>query len=399
MFTVHFVTIISYYILTSSAAFNPEQISHRSISFCGHADQGDAPVTYKDREVFLDLSSGGSSNRTTITNCSTVFRSPFNCPHPYSLQVIEDNPQKCHHNFQMCVHHQRVYWTEGGELEVHFTNLHRLQSTSYPIILHVIRLDCDSKLKASVEGLKMGGTSPSIITNRLRVDIKNAGGDFVAMEESYNSSAHSKPQPHLITSDEGMKKNFLFVPKENANFFLTSPGFPRNPNGYSDCFFVVPRTNVQTCRLRINFRFFNLPDPDERTCQYHFLVIDNKRICGCKTGLVYLTQMDSRPKIIRYVNKLTAGIIGQQRSVGFLLEVQREACPYRYLSGVAKRDVQRRREVEPVLGFYNNHTKSRQSCQFSFNDWMRVLANPVWANRRPQCTAGQNIQYLNNVHF
>lgn len=390
MFKVHFVTIISFYILTSSA-LNKEQPFHKSISICGYADQG-APVTYKDREVFLELSSGVTSNKTT-TNCSMVFRSPFNCPHPYSVQVIEDNPEKCQHNFHMCIHHQRIYWTESGELEVHFTNLHRLHSTSYPAILHVIRLGCDTKLKASVEALKEEiGTTPPTITNRLRVEIMNSGGDFVTREDSFNSLTPANSQPHLTTS-EGKKKNFLYAPKENTHFFLTSPGFPRNPIGYSDCFFVIPRTDVQTCRLRLNFRFFNLPDPDEKTCQYHFLVIDNKRICGCKSGLVYLTQMDNRPKIIRYVNRLS----GQQRPFGFLLEVQREACPYRYLSGVAKRDVQRWRDVEPVSGFYHSYIK--QSCQFSFNDWMGVLANPVWANRRPQCTAGRNIQYLNNIRL
>lgn len=351
-------------------------------------------ATYKEREVILQLIPSNQTTTTTST-CSMLFRSSFQCPHPYSVQVIEDNPQKCHHNFQNCVLHQRIYWTASGEFELEVNLVDSPAPPSSQLILHVIRLECDKKLKASLQAQREGGIPPSV-TNKLRMSIYADEGRVTMMEDRFNTAAAADKVEANHPPNE-MKK-YLYFPQENTNFFLVSPGFPRNPVGLSNCLFVIPRTNIQTCRLRITFRFFNLPDPDERTCQHHFLVIDNKRICGCKTGLVYLSQMDSRPKIIRYVNKINPSAFGDQRSFGFLLEVQREGCPYRYRAEgghrVIKRMTYQQRDIEPVSGFYHNR-HSPQVCQFSFSDWMKVLANPLWTrNKRPSCTAPEHLGFL-----
>lgn len=163
------------------------------------------------------------------------------------------------------------------------------------------------------------------------------------------------------------------------NHLLTSPGFPRNPIGAQDCFFVI-RPSVRSCRLRIHFHFFNLPDPDERSCLQHFLLIDNRRICGCRTGLVYLTQLDTHPKIIRYVNR---GQFDSNNSIGFLLEVQEEGCPYRYQSTKSFPEL---REVEPVTSGFYHGSGGNQQCHFHFRDWLKVLQNPLWSgDGRQQC--------------
>lgn len=357
-------------------------------------ERGQSPVVvYKQREVFLELPSGGANNQTAT--CSIRFRSPFQCPHPYAVQVIEDNATKCAENLDYCMLHQRIYWTQGGELEVVVSGSPlpgRIQ-----LILHVLRLDCDSKLKASLRGLQEGDKYASSLprfTNKLRMRINAEFGVAVKTEEKMGI------QSTAMVVRTGERDRFLYAPQQNAHFYLVSPGFPRNPVTYSDCLFVIPPTNnMETCRLRINFRFFNLPDPDERSCQQHYLVVDNKRICGCKTGLVYLTQLDnSRPKVIRYVNRIAPNAFGQNNlPFGYLLEVQREGCPYRYRVGGAAGMSRRRGNAETVTNkfYHNNLVAQHQRCpQFTFNDWMKVLANPLWGKKRPQCRAREHHPFL-----
>lgn len=352
------------------------------------------PVLYKDREVILEIPTEVISNQTT-TICAAVFRSPFQCPHPYSVQVIEDNPQTCHQNLQNCVLHQRIYWTRDGVLEVDVQNLGR-STRQFQLILHVLRLDCDKKLKANLQGHDKRTSVP--LTSKLRLTINEDAHETVEMELLTKTAKETQLSVQTTTLEKD-KSNLLWTPQPATNYFMTSPGFPRNPVGYSDCFLVIPPTSFKTCRVRIYFRFFNLPDPDERSCQYHYLIVDNKRICGCKTGLLYLSQLDNRPKVIRYVNRLNPLAGGSTRgSVGFLLEVQREGCPHRYTNLQHRHQLYPKvRAVEPSSGMF--YPKSfiegpQKQCHFSFNDWLKVLANPVWGNRKPHCTAGQVLQYV-----
>lgn len=355
------------------------------------------PVIFKDSEIILEVS---NQVQNGTRPCPILFRSPFQCPHPYSVQVIENDSWKCRHNLQDCVLHQRVYWTKNGEIELNL-DVDSFQFTEHAanvLIIHVARLKCDGKFvdKAESGGQQVSdGFLPVVhqTTKKLKIIIQSSNGNTqIRKQEVDNNSqnvlamdTHSNPNYYPSPAD-----NFLHYPEpsmpESTSFFLASPGFPRNPTGYSDCFYVIPRTNFPTCRLRISFRFFNLPDPDERTCQQHFLLIDNKRICGCKSGLIYLVQLDSRPKLIRYVNKLHPSTIGTQRSFGFLLEVHREGCPVRYQTATR---LSRDREIR-TPGFFG-HRESGQQCQFNFYDWLQVISTPQWRNRRPQCVPGNQL--------
>lgn len=433
-------TLIIILILTiePSSAVHRSQITHPNrvqFPLCDTITNiAQRTVIYKERDIILEIINPTPTNNTTIninnqttrtspttTPCSILFRSPHQCPHPYAVQVMiedADSPQKCHQNFPNCLLHQRVYWTRSGvlELEVSLVNLQPQPRTEGgQLILHVTRLDCDKKATNLHEGDKLKRRPPVMTTGKVRMTINGGGAGLVAMEQQPTKPNNNYPN-YNIEPQEAIERDSLKPTKEKdrnnvqliphqamTNFFLASPGFPRNPfGGFADCLFVIPKAEVQTCRLRIHFRFFNLPDPDERSCQHHFLLIDNTRICGCRSGLLYVTQMGNGPKIVRYVNRLDpASSFGAQSSFGFLLEVQREGCPYRYQSAViggGARQViaPRGRDVEALgSGFYRNQYVKSQQCQFSFNDWLKVLANPLWRNnQRQQCIPGENLQYL-----
>ncbi|XP_063702599.1 uncharacterized protein LOC134832488 [Culicoides brevitarsis] len=110
----------------------------------------------------------------------------------------------------------------------------------------------------------------------------------------------------------------------NRRFYLVSPNFPATNRRPTDCFFVIERANLNICRLRIVFKFFN--HGNNFQCFDDFLEVDGRRVCGCKSGLVYTTQWGYEPKIIRYRNS------GYQPNGlrGFVLDVIQESCPYRY---------------------------------------------------------------------
>lgn len=375
-------------------------------------------IIYKESKVFIEIpdtfpavnhiNSWEQRRRTEElqNNCVILFRSPFQCPHAYAVQVIEDNPQKCHQNLQNCLLHQRVYWTRDGVLEVILDN-RKTFATSTNYLLHVERFECAKSLKGN-------GTTRADFTDphrfqspgvpyisRLRVIINGDLGLLNMEEEMNKQDEETVPENKVNIGNRILPPTDHFplpppqfsagqpylIPQtpRTSNVYLISPGFPRNPAGNGDCAFIIPRVDIYSCRLRINLKFFNLPDPDERFCHYHYLQIDNNRICGCKSGLIYLTQWDYQPKVIRYVNKRA---YPSRENVGFLLEVIQEQCPTRYES---QRKADELRDTEPVTNsFYHKSATARffhnQQCRFHFRDWHAVLGSPLWATRR-QCRA------------
>uniref|UniRef100_A0A336L0F4 CSON003039 protein n=1 Tax=Culicoides sonorensis TaxID=179676 RepID=A0A336L0F4_CULSO len=110
----------------------------------------------------------------------------------------------------------------------------------------------------------------------------------------------------------------------NRRFYLVSPGFPGPNRRPTDCLYVIDRASPYSCRLRIEFKFYN--HGNDYQCFEDFLEIDGQRICGCKSGLVYTSQWGFGPKVIRYRNT------GYESTGfrGFVLDVIQESCPYRY---------------------------------------------------------------------
>lgn len=359
-------------IISISASSDQSVFSNNSFVSC---EENQQTRIIKEPDVYIGISNHPANN----SKCSLLFRSPFKCPHQYSIQVIEENPGKCLQNSQTCELHQKVYWTRSGVLKMEINLVESAMATRFKV--HVVRIDCDNRRKSKLHMISSNSSLSPPPTGKLKLNIHGESGLLNMEEESKDT-----PMVNVKTNpDTSSQDKFLLIPPQTmTNHLLTSPAFPRNPIGPSDCFFVI-RPGTKSCRLRIHFHFFNLPDPDERSCLHHFLLIDNRRICGCRSGLVYLTQLDNRPKIVRYVSR---GQFDSRNSIGFLLEVQEEGCPYRYQSTQPFPVI---KEVEPVTsGFYRGG--QYQQCNFHFRDWLKVLQNPLWSgDGRQQCR--HRVQY------
>lgn len=111
-------------------------------------------------------------------------------------------------------------------------------------------------------------------------------------------------------------------------FYLSSPDFPsRNTQHNVDCLYFIERNHPGICRLRIEFKFFFVGTYNQQLgCNgASFLEIDGQRVCGCNTGLRYVSQWGQGAKVIRV--RSTASVAQNVR--GFLLDVVQEECPFR----------------------------------------------------------------------
>ncbi|XP_059616495.1 cubilin [Phlebotomus argentipes] len=201
-----------------------------------------------------------------------------------------------------------------------------------------------------------------------------------------------------------------FSPLNRPRFLISSPNFPhRNVNNF-DCVYVIERL-VTSCRLRVIFRYFLLPDVDQNFCVNSFVEMDGRRFCGCRSGVVYLSQWGfENRKFIRLRNfqaPVPTSIVQ-----GFIMEVIQEECPYRYLGSVSGANDTAPREkldfrpadnatnsnesfpsradegrpesedYEPSMKFFFPNTANR--CYFGWLQWFQLTVNPLWITR-PQC--------------
>lgn len=206
-------------------------------------------------------------------------------------------------------------------------------------------------------------------------------------------------------------------PLNRPRFLISSPNFPQKNINNLDCVYVVERL-VTSCRLRIIFRYFLIPDVDQNFCVNSFVEIDGRRFCGCRSGVLYLSQwgLENR-KTIRF--RHTQIPVPTSIVQGFVMEVIQEECPYRLLRSLptGKNDTQPREKLdfrpignttytnfhsdgsesfpsrgdegkndnedyEPSMKFFFPNTINR--CYFGWLQWFQLTVNPLWITR-PQC--------------
>lgn len=160
-------------------------------------------------------------------------------------------------------------------------------------------------------------------------------------------------------------------------FYLVSDGFPYSGEYGNDCIYHIQRNNVNICRLRIEFKYFLLgaPLPNPFDCTQNYLEIDARRICGCKTGMTYVSQWGLGDRIVRYVNT-----IGYQGNQGFVLDVIQEECPFR-LS--AKREFNSLIADAPNSQFLFAASDANR-CFLDYGQWFRLAADQLFQTK-PVC--------------
>ncbi|XP_001654933.2 uncharacterized protein LOC5573893 [Aedes aegypti] len=210
-------------------------------------------------------------------------------------------------------------------------------------------------------------------------------------------------------------------------FYLVSPNFPSYETFNRDCAYQIYRFSPNTCRLVISFKYFLLGD-DRLNCADAFLEIDGRRICGCRSGMVYTTQWSNVPKIIR-VRTVRNRFPNVQ---GFVLDIFQESCPYRLVRSqpalLDRSDNFHAQQLAPLnvttvqtnssttysyyfynmdqpakLGetkaattakgypegpsskfFYPSTVQPYAACQFNALDWLRLKVESLWVVK-PRC--------------
>lgn len=116
------------------------------------------------------------------------------------------------------------------------------------------------------------------------------------------------------------------------NFYISSPGFPYSSPPSTDCVYNIRKANINVCRLRISFLYFNSGayDAEYGSCTRGYVEIDGKKICGCQTGLKLTTSFegDGLTKTIRFKNE---DVLANELK-GFLIEIVQDECPKKYES-------------------------------------------------------------------
>ncbi|XP_039438365.1 uncharacterized protein LOC120419667 [Culex pipiens pallens] len=142
-------------------------------------------------------------------------------------------------------------------------------------------------------------------------------------------------------------------------FYLVSPNFPSFETSNANCYYHINRYSPNTCRLIIRFKYFLLGD-DRIGCSDAFVEIDGRRICGCRTGMVYTSQWGYLPKFIRVYSRYNRF----PRVQGFVLDIYQEPCPPRYTRNIA----QNRIDVQPSkpanITTVETNTSSRYTYYF-----------------------------------
>lgn len=160
-------------------------------------------------------------------------------------------------------------------------------------------------------------------------------------------------------------------------FYLVSDGFPYSGAYTSDCVYHIQRNNADICRLRIEFKYFLLGAPQQNPfdCTQNYLEIDGRRVCGCKTGMIYVSQWGLGDRIVRYVN--TVGFRGNQ---GFVLDVAQEECPFRLSAN--------RQIHSPPVDVPNSQflfaASDANRCFLDYGQWLRLAADQLFQSK-PVC--------------
>lgn len=219
-------------------------------------------------------------------------------------------------------------------------------------------------------------------------------------------------------------------------FYLSNPGFPANSIAKNDCLFTIKRSSRNSCRLRIEFKYFfvGIEDTTE-SCQDDYLEVDGQRLCGCRSGLIYSSQWGESSKDIRFKS---SGVFSNAIR-GFLLDIIQEDCPLRnsgsirnkrtflsnfkynyairpyhdtsykiqtpqryitprnstalianyYLFEESPNGIPNDFEIEtraetPISNFSYSKFANSGNCQFGYFEWVRLGADSLWINR-PVC--------------
>ncbi|KAL9707540.1 hypothetical protein quinque_011058 [Culex quinquefasciatus] len=299
-------------------------------------------------------------------HCEYTFKSPFVCSSRYHLQFVdfELEPSRDCRKDRLVIGDEEVlcgtvigsktYNSSNGILAIKFVTDGWGSGRGFRIV--VTRQPCDDN-----EAVESSTSYTVDTTLQVADDVTIASDEEVIIgSKKVNSPSTSG---HPTTPDTPPANPSILSCCRNVfsqqRFYLVSPNFPSFQTSNANCYYHINRYSPNTCRLIIRFKYFLLGD-DRIGCSDAFVEIDGRRICGCRTGMVYTSQWGYLPKFIRVYSRFNRF----PRVQGFVLDIYQEPCPPRYTRNIA----QNRIDVQPSqpanITTVETNTSSRYTYYF-----------------------------------
>lgn len=199
----------------------------------------------------------------------------------------------------------------------------------------------------------------------------------------------------------------------DSHFLIVSPSFPQSQS--SNCIYTLSRFSPTTTQVRLQFTYFLVGEESSEGCSGGFLEIDGTRICGCKTGLLWISMFfDSEPakilhlKIEPSINKLINGFIIEvfqddsylqrdKRNTGSDKEGQLVNVNQYVETIVERNPVSSSWENYPIPSHsiwgpssQSSRLKTYTAClQWSIQNWLEFLKTPFWS--KYQCSSNNDV--------
>lgn len=343
--------------------------------------------------------------------CEYLIMSPYVCDNFFHVQFLEfsiDSSPQCerdrvviNHSDELCGEFVgvRKYRTVGGVLNITFSSM-SWDSTEKGFRLLVTRLPCANEIdenQTEIDALEPAvqqqpsATSTPLTPTHDGDDCYHVNASYAVENPTYGNqnTIYGVPYGFNLTNVELNNRQDIpvlplppvqpppFVPPiftpppeypiftpppilpqccrnvyNQQRFLMFSQGFPAYSVLNNDCVYVIHKSSVNACRLRIHFKHFLLDDIQQQQaggggqlgCFNNYVEIDGQRICGCKTNFVYETQWGLEPKIIRL--HTTPG--SHYNAQGFLFDVEQHDCPFKLQSDYGD-DAPIRRDKRTIL--------------------------------------------------
>ncbi|KRT85002.1 CUB domain-containing protein, partial [Oryctes borbonicus] len=206
----------------------------------------------------------------------------------------------------------KIYYSEYGTLRVKFYSRRHKSDEKFKIL--VTKIPCDyvlgySRVKRSFH-------------NRVckSYEVPNT---FDAMQ--YPRHFYNYMQLPFIQQQNTAVKACCATRYDSKNFLISSPNFPYEKDTGSDCTYHIYRVNHNICKIRLNFLYYWNGYQTPAGCKNGYLEIDEKRICGCNSGLKLVADFGAHygnfPKVIKFKSNGHS-----EMSRGFVIEVLQEEC-------------------------------------------------------------------------
>lgn len=292
-----------------------------------------------------------SSRKICNLRCEYQIASPYICKNEFHVQFLNFNLESSNNcsnekliinNNQVFCGHQvnsRKYSSDSGILNITFISKSYNPQEGRNFKLLITRLPCidDNDDKNELNEL-ITTEDPYFLVNTSIIVEEDPKISAVCKNSRQDIPVQTLPPPPSVIPE--CCRNIY----NEDRFIMMSQGFPAYIVGENDCLFVIRRSSLNVCRLKIIFKYFNLEDKmytefeiarqTNYECSTNFIEIEGRRFCGCKTDLIYETFWGYRSNMMIRLKTSPEKYLNAQ---GFIFEVIQEDCPFKLQNSSMRR--------------------------------------------------------------